>query len=317
MTDISQPHDRFLKILLANPHTAGTLLRERLPEEVTRFFSTEPPELVEGSFIDGEFRKHLTDRLFRVKCLDGRSAFVYTLIEHKSHPDGWIAFQLLRYVVRILEQLDREREKGTLLPPIVPLVVYHGVEAWQTPTRFSALMEGDEALKPHLIDLPFSVVDLGQIDDVALSGDDRLRGGFLTLKYVFHQAHQPQVATKIARLIRTDSELAERVFVYMIQTYGALDMSDVQELTEELFPGKAEQYESIWAKKMIAKGRQEGRQEGRMEERVDLLLFQLEEKFGPLPAWVRESVASADIASLKEWSRRVLKEDSLEKLFAP
>ncbi|MBF0341522.1 MAG: Rpn family recombination-promoting nuclease/putative transposase [Magnetococcales bacterium] len=52
MTDILHPHDRFLKALLSNPETAGTLLRERLPKEVVEVLSSDPPELVEGSFVD-------------------------------------------------------------------------------------------------------------------------------------------------------------------------------------------------------------------------------------------------------------------------
>ncbi len=67
MTDIIHPHDRFLKALLSNPATAGTLLRERLPKEVVEVLSSDPPELVEGSFVDEELRAHLTDRLYRVK----------------------------------------------------------------------------------------------------------------------------------------------------------------------------------------------------------------------------------------------------------
>ncbi|MBF0164715.1 MAG: Rpn family recombination-promoting nuclease/putative transposase, partial [Magnetococcales bacterium] len=86
------PHDRFLKALLSNPATAGTLLRERLPKEVVAVLSTDPPELVEGSFVDEALRAHLTDRLYRVKTVTGRTALLYVLIEHKSSPDariGW------------------------------------------------------------------------------------------------------------------------------------------------------------------------------------------------------------------------------------
>ena len=53
MSDVAQPHDRFLKTLLSNPETAGTLLRERLPKEVAELLSPEPPELVDGSFVGG------------------------------------------------------------------------------------------------------------------------------------------------------------------------------------------------------------------------------------------------------------------------
>lgn len=69
-------------------------MRERLPKEIADCLSLEPPELVEGSFVDQELRGHLTDRLFRVRTLHGRVALLYILIDHKSHPDKWISFQL-------------------------------------------------------------------------------------------------------------------------------------------------------------------------------------------------------------------------------
>lgn len=46
MSDMAQPHDRFLKALLSDPDKAGTLLRERLPREIADLLSPEPPELV-------------------------------------------------------------------------------------------------------------------------------------------------------------------------------------------------------------------------------------------------------------------------------
>ncbi|MBF0284572.1 MAG: Rpn family recombination-promoting nuclease/putative transposase [Magnetococcales bacterium] len=95
--DLSQPHDRSLKSLLSHPERAGILLRERLPEAIACALSPEPPELVEGSFVDAELRGHLTDRLFRAKTLSGRETLLYVLIEHKSAPDAHIAWQLLRY----------------------------------------------------------------------------------------------------------------------------------------------------------------------------------------------------------------------------
>lgn len=46
------------------------------------------------------------------------------LLEHKSKPEVWVALQLLRYMVRIWERLQHRKVKK--LPPIIPIVVYHG-----------------------------------------------------------------------------------------------------------------------------------------------------------------------------------------------
>nr|VFK42861.1 MAG: PPIC-type PPIASE domain-containing protein [Candidatus Kentron sp. SD] len=60
MTNISQPHDHFLKELLSYPEQAGTLLRERLPAPVVKSLSAKPPRLVDATFVDKKLREHLS-----------------------------------------------------------------------------------------------------------------------------------------------------------------------------------------------------------------------------------------------------------------
>ncbi|MBF0133431.1 MAG: Rpn family recombination-promoting nuclease/putative transposase, partial [Magnetococcales bacterium] len=144
MTDIIHPHDRFLKALLSDPETAGTLLRERLPKEVVAMLSDDPPELVEGSFVDATLRAHLTDRLYRVKTITGRAALLYVLIEHKSSPDVHICWQLLKYMVEALKQWERENPDWDYLPAIIPFVFYHGATVWRVPDEFLALVDAEE-----------------------------------------------------------------------------------------------------------------------------------------------------------------------------
>src|SRR5215813_2862601 len=109
MTDLTNPHDRFFKELLARPETATDFLVNYLPPEIVALLDLSVPELAKDSFIDEELRQHFSDLLYRVKLRSGDDAFVYILFEHKSTPDGWTAFQLLRYEVRIWET---ERRNG-------------------------------------------------------------------------------------------------------------------------------------------------------------------------------------------------------------
>ncbi|MBF0110346.1 MAG: Rpn family recombination-promoting nuclease/putative transposase, partial [Magnetococcales bacterium] len=85
MTEISQPHDNLFRVLLSSPETAGALLRERLPPEVVKLLTSEPPELVEGSFVAEDLRHCYSDRVFQVRTVSGRPMSIYVLIEHKSY----------------------------------------------------------------------------------------------------------------------------------------------------------------------------------------------------------------------------------------
>ncbi|ABK45356.1 conserved hypothetical protein [Magnetococcus marinus MC-1] len=321
MTKITQPHDRFLKALLSDPDKTGTLLRERLPKEVAELLSSEPPVLVDGTFIDGEFREHLTDRLFKVKTQEGKAAYIYALIEHKSYADEWVAFQLLRYMVRIWERFLKEGQQK--LPPIVPLVVYHGAREWTVPNQFSALLEADKGLLHHLLDFSFAVTDLGRIADDDLSQDTHLRAALMAMKYAFQGAEGVVVIPQIGKGAQGDPEFAKLVLRYLIQTYRGMTMADVQAYAEEAFPGEAEHYASQFAREMMSKGRQEGRQEGRREGRQEgrqegessLLLRLLHRRFGDVPSWAELKVANATIDELETWGEQIFDAETLEAVF--
>ena len=62
----------------------------------------------------------------------------------------------------------------------------------------------------------------------------------------------------------------------------------------------------------MKKGRDEGIQQGMQEGMQGLLMQQLTEKFGALPAWASSRLQSASNEELHLWARRVLHTDSLE-----
>src|SRR5437868_11362013 len=104
MSELTGPHDHFFKTLLGRPEMAADFLANYLPPEVAEVLDLTAPELVKDSFVDAELQEHLSDLLYRVRLKPGGEAYVYVLFEHKSAPDAWVAFQLLRYLVRIWEQ---------------------------------------------------------------------------------------------------------------------------------------------------------------------------------------------------------------------
>ncbi|MEO5327164.1 MAG: Rpn family recombination-promoting nuclease/putative transposase [Magnetococcus sp. THC-1_WYH] len=213
MTDLTQPHDHLLKAVLADPETAGTLLRERLPGEIAALLAPDPPELVDGSFIDDELREHLTDRLYRSRLKEGGEAFIYTLLEHKSWPDRKAGWQLHRYITRILEQWEREHPDWEHLPPIIGMIIYHGATPWRIPNELRPLMPSNDLLHPYLPNFRFVVVDLGQIENESLSGNPRLRAGLLALKFVFRKNEQQGIMRLLGLSLRNAPDLLYQVII--------------------------------------------------------------------------------------------------------
>lgn len=62
-------------------------------------------------------------------------------------------------------------------------------------------------------------------------------------------------------------------------------------------------------------GKLEGRLEGRLEAEVELLQELLEHKFGALPKRIQQRLATADEATLRTWSLRLLTATTLDDVF--
>jgi len=65
----------------------------------------------------------------------------------------------------------------------------------------------------------------------------------------------------------------------------------------------------------MEKGIQEGIQQGKQLGAVDMLLRQIERRFGPPSDVVRERVTKADPSTLMQWSERILDAQNLEDLW--
>ncbi|MEO5332706.1 MAG: Rpn family recombination-promoting nuclease/putative transposase [Magnetococcus sp. YQC-5] len=183
MNEISQPHDRLFRTLLSTPETAGALLREYLPPEVSRLLAPEPPQLVDGTFVEETLRPYFSDRLFEAKTISGKPICFYTLIEHKSYKEEKVGWQIYRGISAFFEQKTRENAQWNRLPAVMALLVYNGGREWCFPNEFLALVDADEALIPWQINFRYPVVDLGPIPNRELAKHALLRAGLMALKY--------------------------------------------------------------------------------------------------------------------------------------
>ncbi|GAB0057898.1 Recombination-promoting nuclease RpnE [Candidatus Magnetaquicoccaceae bacterium FCR-1] len=332
MSDLFQPHDRLFKALVSNPETAGALLREYLPQEIVALLAPGDPELEPGSFVSQELQPYYSDRLFRSTTLSGRNLFFYTLMEHKSYPDRKVAWQLFLGCSRFWEQQNQKNPEWTLLPAIVPFVLYHGAQEWKIPKEFHALIDADDALRPWLVNFPFTVTDLGPIPDSQLARNARLKACLLALKYGTRSPEEQMTALEsIAAALMEAPELLIPIMLYLFTTFPHLDQSVVQDVVVRVCPQENVEMMSIFAREIIEQhkhtwlqdGEQRGRQEGfldgekkgRQEEAASMLLKLMRRKFGQTPDWVTEKVRSADLELLGVWSENVLFANSVDEVF--
>lgn len=204
---INNPHDKALKLLLSEQSNAKSFFREYLPAQVTEGMDFDTLKIRKETFIDKELAVSSSDLLYEIK-LNGSPAFIYLLIEHKSWADRLIAFQLLKYEVKIWELFLKQHKKADKLPLILPLAIYHGQKQWDIDKNFAALFADDlpQHLKVFLPDFQYHLNDISHIPDHEIKGDILIRVFFMAFKYIL----APELIHKLPGILELCRQLLDK-----------------------------------------------------------------------------------------------------------
>jgi hypothetical protein len=309
MPEITTPHDSFCKELMARPEVAADFMANYLPPDVVAILDLRALELVKDSFVDSELRRHLSDLLYRVPFRAGGEAFIYILFEHKSRPDDWVAFQLLRYEMMIWEPIARRREGK--LPPIFPIVLYHGQERWTAPRNFVELIAkapDGGTVAPNLLRhqprLECYVCNLSGFAEHEIKGDPITRAGLLLLKYIYVDDLGTRLPGIFGLLVVVPQEAALQfinlALHYLSKASHRPSVEDIRMAIQEVFPQDADKVIAPFALTWMEEGERKGRQAGRQEEAVAFALRLLRKRFGKVSEETEAQIKSLSLESLEE-----------------
>jgi hypothetical protein len=303
--EVYQPHDKFFKELMSRKESAEDFLRYYLPPEIVNKLDLSTLSISKDSFVDKELGEHFSDILYQINLRDGQQAKVYVLIDHKSSPDGLVAFQLLRYMVRAWEyslkqqkaERKKEKEKAQCegkkrrrhqkltLTPILPVVFYHGEREWAVSKTLDTLFGNmPQELTSFVPNYQYFLCDVTKINDEDIKGEPFLQAGLMLLKYIFRQDLSDKLLEIYSPLKEVEEQQKRRDFVettlYYLSSAARQLRTDKLEkaVTEALSEGGA--LMATLVERWLEQGRQEVRQE---EKRNGLLLgiqMGLDIKFG-------------------------------------
>ncbi len=317
MSTPASPHDRFFKESFTYPEAAADLFRRALPAEVVDILDLTTIRPAKASFVDPRLREHHSDLLFDVMGHDGNPVLVYLLAEHKSSPEWWVALDLLRYAGEIWrhwlkQQADAEVKAVKRLPPIIPLVLYHGTNRWTAPTDVADLVEAPAALERYRPHFRHELLDLSWVTDETLPAGVVSRVALLALKYIFQPELREQYAEMVDTLKKWDKEhpgfleYFHTLINYLVTAAYYLDAERLQQVLRENLPEVDNIMQTIaetWEKRGIRKG------EGMAVERM------LQHRFGALPPWVEQKLAGAAQEELEQCMLRLFDAPNLEAVF--
>jgi len=323
-------HDRFFKAVFSQPKHAIDHFRRFLPAEVVAALDVDTASLVPGSFVDERLAELHTDLLFSVglagSANNGAEAFVYVLFEHQSSIDRAMPLRLLRYMMRIWDRwLETNGNYPHQLPPIVPLVLYHGASAWTAATSLSELFsvppEALASLRPHLPDFQMVLNDLSQYSDAQVRDGGLAGGARLLFKHIQELADDADgsgatwMASVVVRVAAAEGLMAARLVVEYLLVAKAPEPEQLAELVKPALGSEGAKMVMSTADRLRAEGRREGRREGLVPARR-LFVALAEERYGPLPTPLRQQVDEASLEALEGLTEALLRGSSLEDLLS-
>ena len=329
LKDLHHPHDNLFKEAMSNTIVARNFIEQHLPPALVARMDLSTLKLCSGTYVNAQLKATASDVLYSVQ-LDGHTAYVYMLAEHKSGIDVWMPVKILGYKVDIWKAHIKQHPKDKL-PVIIPIVFYNGGTPYTASSRLSDLMEGPIELIEEYLHKDFLLIDTNYLEDEVLR-EEKWAG---TLAFFMKHVHDRDIVESIRSIIGSLLWLIKAGCEDLVTAYLNYYMSEAnnfnltiyidlikKHLSEEIgekVMNMAQQLRDegvvIGVEKGVQQGIQQGMQQGMQQGEATMLLRQLQRKFGEVPAGYRAKIEAANDASLLAWGERLLEVSTLEALF--
>ncbi|MCE7987762.1 MAG: hypothetical protein DYG89_41895 [Caldilinea sp. CFX5] len=297
------PHDAFFKQYLSQPMVASDFLRHHLPTDLVALLDLQQLRLEKDSFVDEKLRSYFSDLIYTAMTHDANPVAVALLAEHKSYPDDWVDFQVLRYKVgywvREFEAIEATIEKQraatkeaaqaglpppvypkarTTLTPILVILVYHGKESWQIPLRFARHLTGMEdpasplsqVMGRYVPDFEPHFINISAMADDAIRGEVATRLMMTVLKYIFADRLDGRLAEILAmanEVLRLPSgiEMVMALLRYITRSAVKLNRAEITQQLLAYLPKEGGFLMETLAQEWIEEGKSIGFDLGKKE----------------------------------------------------
>ena len=262
------PHDRFFKESMEHVDIAQGVSQLLLPELLTVKIDYSTLRIEKDSWINSLLIQHSADVLYRAQT-EVSGQHLLLLFEHKSFIDNTIGLQNYRNTSEIIEEEQLQSRSSTLkLPPVIPIVIYHGNVPWNVDNSIRTMFEIIEGTEQYIPQQGSVVIDLTILPDESIIGIAEVRAFILTLKY----SRSPLLLEKLPQIISFFNgtgavrlQYLEVIIRYLKYTVSKEDLAEFSKIVErELELGDEEMKKSsnIWAELGYIAGEEDGFKKG-------------------------------------------------------
>ena len=262
-------HDALFRALVSHSDRAGALLQDHLPSEIAVLVDFEHlPELMEGTFINGDGAKTQCDALFRVRLKSGQDARIYVLLEHKSSVDYDTPMQIARYMLNIWARELKATPAHRKLPMILPLVFYHGLGEWTVPRSLAEMIDAPDGVDDPLRGFAYTLRDLRRLDPWHLAQNPEVQAALVALWLVFEENVLPELLDLVTGGMVDGSEFESHIITYISEKFN-IDAPTLEASLQRTKPQRWEILMGTAAESWLEQGRTEGWTEGKAEGKAE------------------------------------------------
>ena len=224
--EINHPHDKAVRLMLANSQEAANLINLALKKE--DLIKSSQIEQYKSSFVTKLYKNKESDIVYK----DLKNKGIYYLIEHQSKQDKMMPVRIAEYSIEIMrDALDlTKKEKKCEIPRVIAIVLYTGEGKWQvsqTLEEIQAKIEGIEATSVG----SYSIVDINTYtDEELLKAKGALPKMLLMEKNIKNLTDE---AKKIEDCNFTEEE-RERISIYITNVIREVNYDLAEKLLEKI-----------------------------------------------------------------------------------
>ncbi|MBF0121176.1 MAG: Rpn family recombination-promoting nuclease/putative transposase [Desulfobacterales bacterium] len=305
---IFKPYDKYFKELLEKTDHARSFFENYLSSSILQLLDLNTLRIEKESFIEEDLKEYFSDLLYSVKFGD-KTGYVYLLLEHKSDLYKYVSLQMLHYKTKIWRR-HVNNNKGSDLPIVISLLIYHGRQPWSYGNKFSDIVEkGKDDLKPYIPDFEYILCDLSTYQDHEIKGILTLKVGLFAIKYIFDPnlwEHLPKIFALLKEVIDSDTGIKslEALLRYIFSAREDILPEKLKELVENNLSKHKGGIVMTVAERLM--------QQGALQDAKESVIEVLEAKFNSVNRSIAEKIEQiGNIAILKSLRKKAVNIESL------
>ena len=157
----TNPHDEFFKVAFSRQDVVEEYIQQFLAQGLVQNIDFQSLAISNNSYISEQLQEYFADVVWECSYGAARKPIkIAFLFEHKSYVPKFPHLQLLRYMLEIWDDCDRNKLP---LTPVVPIVVYHNADPkrhWRYKPFAEYFKETDEFLLPYIPTFDYQLTDL-------------------------------------------------------------------------------------------------------------------------------------------------------------